>query len=57
MSSLNELFAELKSEIVMRGPSREDFSFYQLSMRTFYRLDELINNGEFAREEQDNYVG
>lgn len=57
MSDLNELFAELKAEIVPPGVTRKEFDHYQLSIRTFYKLDELINGGEFARAEQDAYIG
>lgn len=50
MSSLNELFAELKSEIDATR-SRGWGTTAGAAEYSLYRLDELINNGEFAREE------
>lgn len=53
MSDLNELFAELKNEITwFPGSDR-----YIACMDALYALDEQINNGEFARAEQDAYIG
>lgn len=55
MSDLNELFAELKAEIAERA--QPGTYIYNMSVETMYELDDLINNGEFARAEQDAYIG
>ena len=55
MSDLNELFAELKAEIP--GATLVGFGPYMEALNSLYRLDDLINNGEFARAEQDAYIG
>ena len=55
MSDLSELFAELKAEI---GERRKPGTVsYNLAIGALYDLDEDINNGEFARAEQDAYIG
>lgn len=57
MSDLNELFAELKNEIYDATPGESRYARRAVSEEALYRLDELINNGEFARAEQDAYIG
>lgn len=55
MSDLNELFAELNLEIQDR--TTPGYAGYASATEALYLLDELINNGEFARAEQDAYIG
>jgi hypothetical protein len=56
MSDLNELFAELKAEIAdLRLAGFH--TILEQAEDSLYRLDELINNGEFARAERDAYIG
>lgn len=50
--NLNELFAELKADIY----DHAGFHFEQAE-EALYALDKWINNGEFARAEQDAYIG
>jgi hypothetical protein len=57
MSDLNELFAELKAEIFSHYGDFRDYAERDCSEAILYKLDELINNGEFARAEQDAYIG
>lgn len=50
--NLNELFAELKAEIYkLRGPGAP--AVVDEAEKSLYFLDWVINNGEFARAEQD----
>ena len=53
MSDLNELFAELKNEIAEQMPGIRGWQAEEM----LYGLDRVINNGEFARAEQDAYIG
>ena len=55
MSDLNELFAELKAEIDQR--IRPFSRAHDYALESLFDLDERINNGEFARAEQDAYIG
>lgn len=58
MSDLNELFAELKNEIADLRHAKWPFEVLpDQAEEALYALDELINNGEFARAEQDAYIG
>lgn len=51
--NLNELFAELKAEIYKQMPGIRGWQADEM----LYNLDRMINNGEFARAEQDAYIG
>lgn len=55
MSDLNELFAELKNEIAERTTPLSAAN--ERCVEALYALDVWINNGEFARAEQDAYIG
>ena len=55
MSDLNELFAELKAEIDERF--RQGSPWHENTLNALYNLDEWANQGEFARAEQDAYIG
>lgn len=53
--NLNELFAELKAEIFERTTPLSAAN--ERCTEAFYALDVWINNGQFARAEQDAYIG
>lgn len=57
MSDLNELFAELKNEIGDRYSLRGYQAAAATLENSLYQLDKYLNDGEFARAEQDAYIG